>query len=720
MYLYLNHKRKNKQFLSFIFSMFYALMAYNISYYFNIMWLDVVYLTPLVLYGIDELIHENKGNFYLIFLSLAIFSNFYISYMLCIFCVIYFIYELVITYSIKDKAQILTAIKQFIIYSFLSALICSFILIPTIIDLQNIIRAPIGESMFAQKDIYSNFLMSLSKLFMLPQTPENLLSKYTPNIYFGVLTLLFSYIFFHGKSSNKEKYISIIIIIFFFLSFSTNCLNLLWHGFSYPNGYNYRYSFLFSFFMILIAFKAITNKDKLDIHNFLIFLFIICFIGFTQINDGTNIAFDYMNILLTLVFLLIYYIVIKFIYKKENSRLLKVIFLLLVIIELIINVNNSFYVTANLDYEADYNYYLDNICKLSDKYKNDNYRFDSPLVFGALESYSCRDNRIAGAITTNNGNIYRFLHNSGFNVTYSTVSNNDNTPIIYSLTGVNYYLNNHKEDYIKKINYMYEKNNVETFYLHNNEYALPLGFTINNKYKLLFENSNITNAFEYQNSLLKSMSGLDKDVLKSYDMEKIDNENYEVTIHNNNDIYIYLAYSMPENEEFFAEISINDDEPYVIDSNTTGVFKIKNEYDHEKIKVKLSVNKNKYDNINNILFFYYFDEDAFKQHINILKENTLHVNKKEKNYLDGSIEVGKDSILFLSIPYEKGWNIYIDGKKTNYYNLYDAFIGINLPKGKHNITMKFYSPGVLFRCILSIVRIVILVCINHFNKKNKK
>lgn len=716
MYIYLNHKHRNKHFFSLIFSMNYALMAYNVSYYFNIMWLDVVYLAPLVLYGIDKLIHKKDPKLYLVFLSLAIISNFYIAYMLCIFCIIYFIYEMIITYTIKDKKQIQQNIKKFIIYSCLSGLICSFILIPTIIDLHNIIRSPISDSMYIQKNNYTNFLMSLSKLYMLPQNPENVLSKFTPNVYFGILPLLFSIIFFYGKSSNKEKYISIIIIVFFFLSFSTNIFNLFWHGLTYPNGYAYRFSFLFSLFMLIISYKAITNEDRLKIHKFLLLIFIIGFIGIVQINDGSNICFSYKNVILTIVLIIVYYIIISIIYKKNNI-ICKVILFIVVTVELTIHVNNSFCISSNMDYETDYNYYIDNICTLSNHLNNDNYRFDSTLIFGALESYSCQDNRISGAITTNNKDVYKFLFNSGFGVTYSTVFNNDNTPVMYSLMGVDFYLNTHRENSIKKINYQYEKNSTEYFYLHENSYALPIGFVINDKYKLLYNGESTSNAFEYQNILLKSMSGLNEDVLKSYDIKKIDDENYEVNIDNDNDIYVFLSYKIPENDEFFAEITINDKLIYDIDSDNTGIFKIKNNFNNEFIKVQVSVNDDKYDNLDDILYFYYFDEDIFAKHINILKEKTLNITKKEKNYLKGNIEVDDDSVLFLSIPYEAGWNIYIDGKKIEYFKLYDTFIGLNLKKGKHVITMKFFSPGISEGIILSIIGVLISIII--YKKNNK-
>ena len=106
-------------------------MTYNILYYFNIMWLDVVFLTPLVTLGIDNIFNKNDNKKYILFLSLSIFSNFYISYMLCIFCVLYFFYKLFCIYNIKiDRDEIKKKIKLFFSGSLISGLICAVIIIP--------------------------------------------------------------------------------------------------------------------------------------------------------------------------------------------------------------------------------------------------------------------------------------------------------------------------------------------------------------------------------------------------------------------------------------------------------------------------------------------------------------------------------------------------------------------------------------------------------------
>ena len=686
MNIFLNHKKSN-YFYSLIFSCFYALMAYNVSYYFNLMWLDCVYMAPLVLYGVDNILKDNNGKLYIVALSLTIIFNFYIAYMVCIFIVIYFLYELFLNYEFKDKIR---NIKTLFICSFISLLISSFILVPTIINMGNIMRSPVGDSMFAKGDIFNNFLVGLSKLYMLPQNSDNILCKYTPNIYFGILPLLFCLTYFYSYKSNKDKILTLGVIIIFYLCFSVDIFNLFWHGFTYPNGYAYRNSFLFSLFMLLIGYITVTSNIKLSFSKFLLFVFVLIFIGNCQLNISGNPSFSILSIVLTVIFFIIYYFI-----SNRKSIIFKIFLMVMVFVELFIQVHNSFLISSKLGYDADYSYYIDNICSLSNSKK---YRFDSPLIFGAMESFTCDDMRIAGATSFNNKNVYNFFYNTGYDVTYSTVVSNDDIPVINSLMSVKKYLSNYSFDYLREIDYYFGDDKKYSFYLKENENVLPIGYVINDKYNLIFESRDTDNPFEYQNALINSMSGLNKDVFIPYEIDKIDDENYSVDIINSEDIYVYVEYDIPENDVYFGEIIINDDS-YTIDSDSTGIFRIKNDFVNTKIDVKS-------DMIGKKLYFYYLDNDIFNEHINVLKKNVLNVDKINKNYLVGNIELKKSGILFLSIPYEDGWNIYVDGKKVDYFKLYDTFIGIKLSKGSHDVKMVFYSPGINVGLLFTFIGII--------------
>lgn len=69
--------------------------GYLAAYNWNVMWLDCIFLFPLIALGLEKLVTEGKYRLYCISLALCILSNYYISIMVCIFLVLYFLVLLV-------------------------------------------------------------------------------------------------------------------------------------------------------------------------------------------------------------------------------------------------------------------------------------------------------------------------------------------------------------------------------------------------------------------------------------------------------------------------------------------------------------------------------------------------------------------------------------------------------------------------------------------------
>jgi uncharacterized membrane protein YfhO len=88
-YMHKTSKKPNKLAIV-IFSASYALCSYAIIQQHNTMWIDAVMWLPLITLGIENLIKYGKFKLYVISLAIAVFSNYYIGYMICIYCAIYF------------------------------------------------------------------------------------------------------------------------------------------------------------------------------------------------------------------------------------------------------------------------------------------------------------------------------------------------------------------------------------------------------------------------------------------------------------------------------------------------------------------------------------------------------------------------------------------------------------------------------------------------------
>ena len=106
---YYIHKKFNTNKLYMIgISLLYGYSAYFTAYYWNIMWLDGMYILPLITLGIENIINKDNGFLYTLSLTLMLFTNYFIGYMICIYSCIYFLSYLIIKtkkFNIKNISK---------------------------------------------------------------------------------------------------------------------------------------------------------------------------------------------------------------------------------------------------------------------------------------------------------------------------------------------------------------------------------------------------------------------------------------------------------------------------------------------------------------------------------------------------------------------------------------------------------------------------------------
>lgn len=109
-------------------SLAWSFSAYFTLYSINIMWLDALVLLPLISLGIERLVDSTKFSLYTLSLAGAIFCNYYIGYMLCIFSVLYFLYALL--RERRPARALATAGIRFAISSLVAGGLNAVLLIP--------------------------------------------------------------------------------------------------------------------------------------------------------------------------------------------------------------------------------------------------------------------------------------------------------------------------------------------------------------------------------------------------------------------------------------------------------------------------------------------------------------------------------------------------------------------------------------------------------------
>lgn len=254
-----------------ILSASYALCSFTILYFWCFMWLDAILSVPLLCLSINRLIEGKSPLPYILVLSLNLISNYYMGYMLCIFSVIWFVYQYILQakYRQADKFKI---ILRYIFASLLSAGLAAVILIPTFYSVfTNTMSVRTGTDLFQDVGDIRNTPIVLIKQIFLNSITGNVdyyIDTGIPALYIGaIMAVLTIFYFLNRNISKKERLLSLIVLGIFFVSLTFTQINLIWHGFSRENGLPFRYCYLISFFAVYLVFRELSFTSKNFINN---------------------------------------------------------------------------------------------------------------------------------------------------------------------------------------------------------------------------------------------------------------------------------------------------------------------------------------------------------------------------------------------------------------------------------------------------------------------
>ncbi len=708
MHLFLRQIFQKDNIITIIFSITYAISGYTISYHFNTMWLDILYLTPLVLIGCNKILNGKISIFYIFFLFLAIISNFYLAYMLCIFLFLYVLYRLFLDRS-KNKIKI---IMNFILCSMCAVLLSSFVLLPVANELTHIYRSlDLKTNLNTIERIFNDFAWLMESFSI--TLPEKEIAYWRPNMYFTILNfiLLINY-FFHRKIALHEKKVTLFFILVFLISYIVPSINYIWHGFSSPAVLNYRYSFFVTLFLITITYRSFETYEKKNFKEIIILFILTFFTPFLfTILLHKNISYE---IIMLNIFFAIAYILLLNIVKEYQSIFYKCGLLLCVIIELFLYMKFHMITQKNIInpatiYDGKYP-----ICETL-KPKEGFYRIESSIS-SANENYICQFSKIGEFNSMNHNKKYEFFKKSGFNaqITYLDLYY-EYSPLISSLMGVRYlyfdrpYSNDDK--YILRDNFTFDG---KKFYRYENTNALSLGYAFDENH---YQKVSGEDPFEYQNQFSKYLTGLEP--YERAELQKIGSKTYRMKVTQDDPLYFY--YDGRYDIDFWIDdVLIEVDENIAYTTNRKkGMLEIPNSYYGKTITIRFDENMDL-----KKLHLYYFNQDIYKKMIEILRKSPLEIKKIENRTLKGTIFANHDQTVFLSIPFDSNFDLYIDGKKEEIRSLYGTFVGFDISEGKHEVKLVYrVQPSFVIGVIISLITFIFLVGwaiylkLKIFNKK---
>lgn len=704
MYLLLSSKR-GFTYRNLIFSTSYALMGYLAGFLMNLMWLDAVFMLPLVIYGMERIYKKKSSVIYILALSFTIISCYYTGYMICLFCALYGCYLFVI-HNGRVKNRIKSIIRV-VIASAIAVGISAVMLIPSLLSLQGSKEVKTDVSMKLTQNF--NLTDFATKFFM-----NSYKSKFVelPNLYCGIIiTILCILYFFNRNIKVKQKIAALGILGIFFASMWIKQFDMVWHGFATPNSFCFRYAFIIVFFSIIIAEESL-YKFYHGCNSVFILLATVLVLGLGVFVIFTNRnSIDIKYVMLDLLIALCGALILLR-YSRTEKVLRPVLIVILSVLQGVSIYNNDYG-------DLSRNQYFDNSISgfanevspaITALKKKDNsfYRMEKTFYYSLNDPMLLGYNGVSHFSSTEKSFVKDFMKKMGYteNNDYWAYYNYGSTTAADSFLGIKYILS--RDDLIDIYK---ETDRTETIKTYFNPYALPLGFLSSQGVKTI--DMDTADKFLLQNDIYNKITGVQKDIFEPVTGVQMDFENVTEYVENNHNFYkkvndsedsvvhylitadsedpVYLY--LPSKETNKVEISVNGKslgeyfDVYRHDIVSIGKFTKGNVID---VGVKLLATEANYGPPQ----LYYQRMDTLKNQVSKLQQNAFEITQFKSSHIEGTIDVKNDNqLLMFTIPYDKNWTIKVDGKKMHLEKVADTFIAIKVNAGSHQVSLNYVTPG---------------------------
>lgn len=713
--IYLSRHFNTRHMAVAFFSLFYAMSGYMAAYNWNVMWLDCIVLAPLILLGLECLVKEGKYKLYCLSLGIAIISNYYICIMICIFLVLYFLIVLLPLAQNKIKSCL-----YFFTFSLLAGGIGAVFLIPEVLALQ--------LSRFSSADFPSTLKSYFSVFDVLARHCMNVAIEtgldHWPNIYCSVAIMLFVPLYITSKRIvAKEKIGKLVLLLIFLLSFSYNMPTFIWHGMNYPDSLPSRQSFLYILLLLTVCFEAfltVKEADKTELTIAITGGFAFLFLAQKLVTDD---AFSAQTWLLSTIFLTIYAILI-YLYRAHEK--LPAYVACLVVLVVVVEAGSNTLLTSlstvsRPDYLKNYATYHELAAEQAMEDDGEFYRYEKVSRMTNNDAMLHNYPSMSMFSSTTNGLVNHFYDRYGMRNSKVFYCSDGMTPLMSSLLSGGYTFSTEEVKNDSLYQLLKEQDGV---YLYKNTYSLPLGFCIS------------------PNETFETMLIDDKDTAFAIVAENKDDGMLPVNRQN------HLALRMGAEGDLFTKIYSEDNAgfstievaydtrvfaycdtskhnkliAYVGEEEIKTFNKLSNTYildlGYHKAGTVITLRSEKEETLH--LTAYSFDEEYFSDLINELSQNTLHIETMETDYLFGKVTADKDGYLILSIPYDPGFEIWVDGVKTEAALFEDMMIAVPLTQGEHVIELSYYPQGMTAGILITLMSVTLFTIIFVVERKKKK
>ena len=774
------------------FGALYALCSWALAYQWNVMWLDTFALLPLVVLGTIRLLRDKKVILYTLSLFFSIVCNYYIGLFTCIFVLLVSIcYEICRCTSFK---RLLLDFVRIGIFSALAIGMTAFLELPALMALGNtqssvnnfpsVFSLNILEyneykhvreawNLFQESSVsevglleqLKNFFSALGQSFLpvlkgMKEIVGNMgggikpsFKEGLPNVYSGCCTLVMAFLFLTShKIKLRDKLCCVALLVFFMLSILLRQLDYIWHGFHFTNMIPYRFTFLFSFVMIWMAYQAWLLRDSFQSWQ------LVCATGLSvcvillheDFSSTVFVLFNAVMLALTIglfTFILIRRHQLKKLAETESEKKMGRLerrfsnwvsggLALVIGAEVIMNLVcfcNFFSVTTITNYPKGTENTASAISYM--KYRERNnlfYRAEmthtQTFNDAALNNY----NGITTFTSSANVSATNFMRSIGFGAkaTYNRYAFEESSPVANLFLGLKYMIE--RDGDLEENSYFDTIHHFGDVYLLENNAYLPLGFLAEPELEdWVFNDGKY--AFQRQSKLFRAATGIEEELWqmspsgcltitsRNVDLNSMNEQTGRATYHAKTAGTITYCYFVAQdglmcleidapkknNIRIYKEINGVRTELYSESMSLAQMLSVAEVKTGEYVWLEIDCKADESATID--VQAGVLNQEVFRKGYEVLAASTLELSHFSNARVEGTVNCNREGLLYLSIPYNGNWYAQVDGQDAEIVLVGDCMIGLRMTQGQHSISLRYENKSFSLGLIISLVCLVVFV-----------
>lgn len=735
---------RDNQLLALLIALAYSLNGFLVVNQVNPNFLDNLILLPLLLLGVEKILDGQKSLGYPLILAVMIITQFYTAYMAAIFVVFYAAY-----YAFSQEQPLihsLTALIRLLLYSLLGLTLSAIWLLPVFYALLDTKAAAGGSTAWSFDFLYNPLDLLLKFIPGAASGEEWGDAKSLPNIYVGVISFIGLVNFFLTRTiSRRQKLVTLLVLAALLLAFANTATIRLWHMGQLPVGFYYRNAWVLSTFLLVLTYQALARWQQWQPLQAGLTLTLALASATYAYGLRASFSYDLVDGSQLLLWLLLVGLILLSLCYRRLGRWSLFLVLVLTLFDLGLNAKET--IARNLWFtpasrleteavrEALYQQIslpqasLDRLEQSSSSSWNDSltYGYYGVTHFSSSIEYQTLE----------------FLGQLGLPTSTALAVYSGGTPLTDALLNLRYYLDSGTWTYGSRAynpSYYQTVQNLGQSQVLENPYVLGLGYS--GSAPLFTENLSKDDPIANQNAIYMKLFADNQPILTalasgevsiSYDNLLADGQLLKrqssqrpglVRISfkpGDNQSYYLYAPNIKSHNIGAVTMTLNDQVYKVFDRfRYPQLWSLVSQASGQEQVLELRLTDDSSLDLTD-LAIYRFDDERFKAGFASQQVASWQPSQLTSTKVTGAIHqpAGQDYLL-TSIPYNKGWQVKVDGQRVAGQAAWQAMLAFELSPGQHEIELSYQPPGLLIGSLLSASALVILLALAVSDPRKKQ